>query len=265
MAIEDLIRDGKLSEAIAQQNDAVRKSPVDIDARITLYALLGFSGDLDRAGKQLDALGQLDEKLVAGCRVYRNLIASEEMRREVYCGEGHPVLPPEPPAYMERRRDAFATLKSKDPEALGGAIQEVEEAGCALKGTVDGTAFHGIRDYDDLLGPILEVYAGGRYLWMPLERVKKIEISEPANLLDLLWIHAGIESRDGDNYDVHLPVLYCGSQDHEDERVKLGRVTEWAPAAGDILRGFGQRTFLLATEGEDEEKPLLSLRKLEME
>lgn len=265
MAIEDLIRGGRLFEAIEHQNDAVRKHPVDIDARYTLYALLGFSGDLDRAGKQLDALGHLDEKLVAGCRVYRNLIASEEMRREVYRGGARPVLPPEPPAYMERRLDAFAALKSKDAETLGGAIQEIEEEGCALKGTVDGTAFHGIRDYDDLLGPILEVYAGGRYLWMPLERIKGIEISEPANLLDLLWIHARIESREGDNYEVHLPVLYCGSHDHEDERVKLGLVTEWAPAASDLLRGFGQRTFLLATEGEDEEKPLLSLRKLEME
>lgn len=265
MAIEELIKDGNLSEAIDHQNGVIRKQPTDIDARITLYALLGFSGDLDRAGKQLDALGHLDEKLVMGCRMYRNLLASEAMRREVYRGETMPVVPPSPPAYMEPRCQAVSALEGGDLESLIASIGKVEEDGCMLKGTMDGLSFHGIRDYDDLLGPILEVYAGGRYLWLPLEHIRKIEISEPSTLLDLLWTHAGIESHEGDSYDVHLPVLYCGSHDHTDERVKLGRVTEWAPAGGELNRGLGQKVFLLATEGENEERPLLSLRKLEME
>ena len=89
----------------------VRKNPTDIEARYTLYALLGFSGDLDRAAKQLDALGHMDEKLVMGCRVYRNLIASEAMRREVYRGEAVPVVPPSTPAYMEPRLQAVTALK----------------------------------------------------------------------------------------------------------------------------------------------------------
>src|SRR6266571_4683589 len=44
---------------------------------------------------------------------------------------------------------------------------------------------------------------------------------------DLLWLPATLEAHPGPVGEVFLPVLYTGSHTHADERVKLGRMTDW--------------------------------------
>jgi type VI secretion system protein ImpE len=58
-----------------------------------------------------------------------------------------------------------------------------------------------------------------------------------------------------------LPVLYCGSFRHPDERVRLGRATDWENLGEKLVRGRGQRMFLVG----DEEKAMLQLREVEFE
>ena len=52
----DLLRDGKLADALTAANNAVvRKTPTDLNARVLLAELLIFSGNLERADVLLDA------------------------------------------------------------------------------------------------------------------------------------------------------------------------------------------------------------------
>jgi type VI secretion system protein ImpE len=118
----------------------------------------------------------------------------------------------------------------------------------------------GLRDYDDLFGSVLEVFAGGRYLWLPFEQVRSLQIPEPSTLMDLLWVPAEMISREGETSHVHLPALYPGSGEHADEQVQLGRTTEWIDCDEAGYRGAGQRILLSGQDGETLETPVLSLR-----
>jgi protein involved in temperature-dependent protein secretion len=60
---------------------------------------------------------------------------------------------------------------------------------------------------------------------------------------------------------VFLPALYPGTHEHADEKVKMGRDTDWQAGHGEILRGRGSRLFLV---GEDS-MPLLEWRALALE
>ena len=50
-----LFRAGKLADAVAAAQAALRKAPTDLSARILLAELLVFSGNLERADVLLDA------------------------------------------------------------------------------------------------------------------------------------------------------------------------------------------------------------------
>ena len=60
-----LFREGRLTDAVAAANAAVRKAPSDLGARLLLAELLVFSGNLERADVILDACGDLGP---VGCR-----------------------------------------------------------------------------------------------------------------------------------------------------------------------------------------------------
>ena len=76
---------------------------------------------------------------------------------------------------------------------------------------MNGKPFQTLEEADPRLGARLEVFAGGNYLWIPLEHVAVIEMEPPKRLRNLLWAPATI--RGGAGFDesdlgpVLLPVL----------------------------------------------------------
>ncbi len=46
----------------------------------------------------------------------------------------------------------------------------------------------------------------------------------------------------------YLPVLYPDSFLHEDDRIKLGRMTSWISLGGCFTKGIGQRVFQVGEE-----------------
>ena len=56
----------------------------------------------------------------------------------------------------------------------------------------------------------------------------------------------------------YLPVLYPDSSRSDDDRVRLGRMTDWRDLGGGLYQGVGQHVFLAGKE----EKPLLEIREL---
>lgn len=257
---------GQLAEAVADAITAVKANPTDAESRYRLFALLAFSGDLHRARKQLEALGLGDEQLERSKAIYINLLAAEQERRAVFLHAAEPLMPPNPPAHLTLRLAALAELSAGHFEDAADKLEQAVEALPASGGTINGQKLEAWRDLDDLLGSVLEVYAGGRYMWLPLERIQSLEIKAPSHLLDMLWLPVDLTDIHGASTSVHVPVLYTGSNEGEDPRTATGVVTEWIDQGAGILRGRGQRLLAWADEaGQLHEMPLLELRTVELE
>lgn len=263
----DFLEAGRLADAIESQVQAVKGHPTDSDERFMLFVLLCFAGDLERAQIHLESLVRVESETKGGASVYQALLASEYERQRVFAGNGSPSIPPGPEGNtpgVQDRLEAVLALHEGDSAKAKTAIDRANEAAVELSGKINDQGFDSICDYDDLLGDIVEVYAGGRYIWIPLQGLRSVSIQEPKHQLDLLWAPAEIESIGGETSSVHLPVLYPGSAASADGLLQLGRSTEWQPIEDDLFRGIGQKVFF-ATKGDQEiDVPLLETRTLEL-
>src|SRR5262245_16784410 len=77
----ELFQAGKLTEAVQVALDAVKKNPTDTDRRGQLIELLCFSGDIERADKQLETIGQQDPRAQMGVSMLRQLVRAENARQ----------------------------------------------------------------------------------------------------------------------------------------------------------------------------------------
>jgi type VI secretion system protein ImpE len=248
MGAKELLRDGKLTEAIDAQAQAVKASPGDTSARIFLFELLAAAGDWERASKHLDVISTQAPAMATGVASYHAALRAEKVREALFAtGQGAPqsmttqALNPEP--YLS----ALKRLSAGDGAEAKRLLVEGEEARPTRSGTVNGRAVDDFRDADDFLAPFLEVIANGLYGWIPLASVAKLEFEEPRFERDLLWRATSITLLDGASSMMLVPVRYPGSHKSPDELLRLGRATDWRED-GDMVAGIGQRAFLAGDE-----------------
>ena len=263
MNFHELMASGNLAEAISAQSAEVKARPLDLDVRYQLSVLLCFAGDLERAGTQLNTIASQDAELGMGSAIYRSLIEADSARRTVWNDEGVPLLPPDCAPGIDDRVAALQALRRGDADAAREALERAQAADRPLELKLNGELTADLRDHDDFLGPVLEVYAGGNYLWLPFERIRSLEVRAPQSELDLLWAPAQLVDANGMEANVHLPVLYEGSHLASDGRVRVGNMTEWVDVEGLGFRGQGQRTLLAQQGGNPREIGLLEVRSLE--
>ena len=264
MTADELFKAGQLDDAIAAQTQIVKKKPTDDDARFMLFVLLSFAGELDRADKQLDVLANKDDKVRTGTMVYHSLLAAELERSRVFEGKSKPVLPPDAPDYLELRLRALRSLIDGDPAGAEVQIDTALEQAPSCSGKLNGKPFDDFRNYDDVLGTVIEIYAGGRYIWMPISNIRMLEFKEPETAIDTLWRQAKLNDAEGNVADVHLPVLYQPSSTHEQGAIRVGRLTDWVEQ-GNLYTGIGQHLFLTVRGDEQVEKSILDIHSLEID
>lgn len=229
MRAKELFDAGKVREAEKALSAYVRDHPADVSQRTFLFELLCFSGQYDRAQRQLTALSDSGVQAELGAILYTSALHAEKIRHETFQKQGF----------------------SKDSPSQ------------SLRGTLNGKPFQSIRDADPDLGARLEVYAAGAYLWIPFEHIASIEIEPPRRLRDTLWAPAVV--RTGPSFkgtelgEVMIPVIYPFSWKNPDESVWLGRSTEWA--ADDEGNEYPSGQKLLQVDGE--EVPFLEIRSIE--
>jgi len=228
MTAKELYREGKLREAIKALGDELKSNPLDATRRTFLFELLLFAGEYDRAEKQLDMLATTEAKAAGGALLYRSAVHAERTRAEMFArGE---------------------TPEVKDSPAFGGLL--------------NGKPFDDISDPDPRIGPNLEVFIAGSYTWIPFQHLRRLEMERPANLRDLIWARARIETskefRLQDLGEVLLPALAPLSWKHSDDAVRLGQKTVWEDDAEHGAVPYGQKLLL---SGDDEES-ILELRNL---
>src|ERR1700675_591093 len=195
MTPRQLFEAGKVREAQQALTTYLRDHPADIAQRTFLFELLCFSGDYDRAEKQLAVLSQGSAESEMGAVLYYASLHAERTRHQVF-------------EKQEFSRDA-----------TGGSIP----------GRLNGRSFSSLRDADPDLGARLEVFAAGAYLWIPFEHIASVRIEPPKKLRDTLWIPAIIQTgpsfKGAELGEVLLPAIYPFSWKHADESVWLGRIT----------------------------------------
>jgi len=229
MTAREFFQAGKLNEAIEALGVEVRDHPTDVRRRTFLFELLCFKGDYDRAEKHLNLLADASPDARVGAMLYFSALHAERVRQDLFDKKDYPVSP---------------------------------VSGTPRPGTVNGKPFETLTDADPRIGPRLELFAAGAYLWIPFEHIESIEIQAPKRLRDLLWapalVRTGPKFKDKELGEVLLPVLAPFSWRHPDDNVKLGRATEWAEV-DDVILPAGQRVFSV----DDEDVPLLDIRKIE--
>ena len=252
---------GQLNSAIGELTREVKEHPADASLRTFLFEMLCFAGEWDRAEKQLDALGHQDVRTEIGVQVYRNNIKAERDRRRLFSDGLQPHFLTEPPAYIDLHLAVINRLREGKTVEARDTLDRAEEERPALAGTFNGKRFEDFRDWDDVVGPVLELIINGQYTWLPFEHIRSMEVNAPKHTRDLVWASARIQATDGTIGEVYIPALYAGSSEHTSDQVRLGRMTDWKRLSDDLSVAVGLRLFLM--DGED--KPLYEARSVEFE
>jgi type VI secretion system protein ImpE len=253
----ELYQEGKLDEAIEALGAAVKSRPTDVNARGFLAELLCFAGNHARVDVLLDQMQGLDNALAVPLALFRQLLRADLARQQFYEEGRLPEFIGKPEDWVKLSLEASIALREGKADDAAKLLVSAEEQRPRIPGTRDGKPFDDIRDLDDLLGGIVEVYTtNGKFYWIPLDRVIEAEFRPSQRPRDLLWRHAHMIVKDGPEGDVYLPALYYGSAKSADQALRLGRGTDWVGEGP--VRGVGQRCFLIG----EEDVPILEITSL---
>lgn len=251
---------GRLADAVSAAVEQVRANPADRGKRLFLAELFLFTGELERADKQLDVLAAPDVQDLVSMTLFRQLLRAETARREVFEHGRVPEFLSQPTECVRLHLEAAILLREGQPQQAADLLAKAEETRPAVAGTCDGTPFDDFRDLDDLTAPVVEVLtANGNYYWVPTETIELIEFQPPARSRDLYWRAAHVIVKDGPDGIVYIPALYYGTHADTREAIKFGRETDYRGGDHEPYRGVGLREFLVGPDA----KPILSITKIE--
>lgn len=259
MNAHELFHAGKLTEAVAAAIEGVRQNPTDKPRRLFLAELLCFTGDLERADNQLDAIPLDDPATNAWLSEFRQLVRAEQARIDFYASGRVPSFLDKPEGLIRQALEASVLIREGMKSDAAQLLDQVEEQRPRPGGVCDGQAFDDFRDLDDTVSCVLEVLTTkGDYYWIPVARIDSIEFTPPARPRDLLFRRTRLIVRGGPDGEVFVPVLYPGASGEADDAIRLGRFTDWRGGDGEPVRGVGQRTFLVGQEP----KTILELQEI---
>jgi type VI secretion system protein ImpE len=244
-----LLRDGKLADAVVSAQAALRKAPINLDARVLLAELLVIAGNLERADVIMDAATAIDSTTALVAAEFRQLIRAETARGQLFREGRVPEFLSGPTEAQRLQLAALVALRGGDASEAARLADQAEAIRPRAPGQSGDTAFDDFRDADDLLAGSFEILtATGKYFWIPTERVLSAEFHAPARMRDLIWRRVSMSVADGPEGDVYMPATYPADGPLTDAQ-RLGRTTDWRESAPGLVRGIGQKLFLVGEEG----------------
>lgn len=261
MQAEELLRAGKLQEALVALEGQVRSDPADAKLRVFLFQLLAIMGDWERALSQLNVAAELDAINLLMAQVCRAALNCEALRAEVFAGKRSPLIFGEPEEWIGWLVQANQMIAEGKYQGAQKLRERAFEAAPAIAGSIDNNRFEWIADADSRLGPVLEAIVDGKYYWVPFTAIKQIRIEPPTDLRDMVWSPAQFTWANSGEAAGFIPTRYPGSESSEDNAIQLARKTEWMEHPGDTYLGLGQR--VLATDKD--EFSLMQVRQIDLE
>ena len=257
MDAKELIQAGQLNEARIRLTEAVKSAPTDLSSRTLLFQVLAFSGQWDKARRHLEVIAAQDPDRITAVQTCHELIQAEIERQEAIRQHRRPAFLPKTPTYGDMYQKAWENIGKQQFESARTILDDIDAGRPPVSGELNDKPFQGFKDADTRLSFVLEVFVHERYVWIPIDSLRELVLPAPTSLLDLIWASAQITTWDGLTVNGYLPVLYPDTHQHDDDRVKLGRMTDWTPLANGISKGFGQHVIDVG----DKEYGLLEIRK----
>jgi len=240
-AAEQALKDGDALRALKLLTEQIRSHPQDAKLRVFLFQLLCVVGQWERALNQLNVALELDAGMLPMVQTYREAIACETLRLQVFRGQKVPMLFGEPETWVALLIEALLREGRGEPEAARQLREQALEQAPATAGTADGQPFAWIADADTRLGPTIEAVINGRYYWLPWNRLAKVDIDLPEDLRDAVWMPAHFEFTNGGDVVGLLPTRYPDTDLAAGDVLALSRRTDWRESAPGVFVGLGQR------------------------
>ncbi|HEY1082323.1 MAG TPA: type VI secretion system accessory protein TagJ [Prosthecobacter sp.] len=257
--IQQQLKGGSVTAAIAATKAAIRKAPTDPELRFMLFQTLSLAADWEGASNQLVAYSELVGRQSPLPVVFNDVIRAEVRRKHVFLGEEAPTIFGEPPEWVSYLVQSLAkSAKGNYADAIRLRAEALELAP-AVSGSINGQPFEWLMDGDSRLGTLIEAIFNGQYYWVPQARVRSITLEEPTHVRDAVWTAAELALENGARISAFIPTRYPGAAGWKSELQKLSRETDWESPAEGFYIGTGQRV-LMTDSGEF---PLLDIRQIE--
>lgn len=260
---EQALKNGDALAALKLLTEQVRSRPQDARLRVFLFQLLCVLGQWDRALNQLNVSLELDPATLPMVQTYREAIACEALRRQVFAGQKAPMLFGEPETWVALLIEAQLREGRGEPDAARQLREQALEqapasAGSLVVGESPPQDFAWIADADSRLGPTVEAVINGKYYWLPFNRLAQVDVHAPEDLRDAVWMPANFRFVNGGEVVGLIPTRYPDTDLAAGDALALARRTEWRETAPGVYTGFGQR--LLTTD--QSETGLMDLRSV---
>lgn len=239
--IHNLVREGKLSDALAWCATQLQDEPLNFDIRSIYSELLCINGELEKADKQLDFMVQRNPELAVGAVNLRHLIRAQQARFDFYQGKAIPKLFHEANEIDTLFLQMHMSLLEKNIDLATKQSQELE----ALRLKQSDDASH-IRDLDDSLSPYLEVLGtNGEFYLANFNEIEMLKVEPIESFLENIWLRVEIIIKDGPSGTAHLPLVYANSTTDIE---KLGQVSDWEELGDELTIGKGMKMLFVNDE-----------------
>ncbi len=237
------LKDGDTPLALKLLTEQVRARPQDAKLRVFMFQLLCVLGQWERALNQLNVSLELDPGTLPMVQTYREAIACERLRQQVFAGQKVPMLFGEPETWVALLIEALLREGRGEPEAARQLRDQALEQAPETAGEIDGEAFAWIADADARLGPVIEAVINGRYYWLPWNRLSQVDIDPPQDLRDAVWMPAHFQFTNGGEVVGLIPTRYPDTQLAAGDLLALARRTDWRETSPGVFTGLGQRLY----------------------
>ena len=258
MSAREFLRAGDVQQSLDLLKVEVRRAPRDGKLRTFLFQMFCITGEWDRALTQLKVVLELDPATEPMVQTYQSAIRCELLREKIFRGERSPTVFGDPGDWVPLLIEATRLLAKGDAEKAATLRDAAFEAAPETPGVMNGKAFQWVGDADPRLGPLIEAIVEGKYMWIPMHRVKWLNVEEPADLRDQVWMPARFTWTNEGEAVALIPTRYPGSAASSDPAIQLARKTDWVDHGADWSLPIGQRILV----SDVEETALMDVRKL---
>ena len=146
MDAQQHVRAGEVRAALDVLQNQVRAEPSEARHRVFLFQLLCVLGQWDRALTQLNVAGDMDAGNLGMVQVYREALASEALRAEIFAGERTPLIFGDPEQWIALMLEALKLGAAGEVEKAEELRAEALDSAPTAAGRLNGREFQWIAE-----------------------------------------------------------------------------------------------------------------------